>query len=640
MVAKEAAARPDLRFATGPASRPGRWVGLIAVLSALVAVGLAAGVFPHLSIDNDEAIYRLQAETLAQGHLFPAAPRPAGSFTPWLAAVVGDHYVLKYPPVVTALPAVSIRLTGSWLPALAVVAAAAVVATYHLGVAALGDRKAATVGTALFASSPLVLVQSALLLPYLPTLVLLELAALGLLRGYRAGRAGPMLAAGLAGGLALWSRPYDALLFFGPLLGWALWRAGSGGARACGLGWLAVGAAPAVAGMLTYNRASTGSARRPPFALSEPRDAIGFGLRAMYPTDAGRLFTPLRGLSGMAEHVGLLALGWVAGGVLLFGLAVRAVTRRQVRGPVLALVAGAVALAVGYVGVWGTWNAAVLWGGVRYVGPFYLLPVLVPLALVGGRALPELVRRRRRLAVRVGVAGALLSSLVLAVALIADARYTRHDASVSRAVESLGGRPLVFFAGAAPYLQHPAAVVSNHPSRWGGPLFAVATGSGDFAVLAAHPDQPAYLLQLPGSWNLGWTARNSGRLEQLGLLSAPEVRLALTVAAPAPAGPQRLLISTQGRTLSYPVPVGGMSSVLRLQPGTVDVDGLGPAEASPAASPPGVVEVAVENAAGRRLDTQLVPVRSSGGAVDVLAPIREVGTVGEGSPLPLRLQPF
>ena len=187
MVAKEAAVRPDLRFATGPASRPGRWVGLIAVLSALVAVGLAAGVFPHLSIDNDEAIYRLQAETLAQGHLFPAAPRPAGSFTPWLAAVVGDHYVLKYPPVVTALPAVSIRLTGSWLPALAVVAAAAVVATYHLGVAALGDRKAATVGTALFASSPLVLVQSALLLPYLPTLVLLELAALGLLRG--AGRA-------------------------------------------------------------------------------------------------------------------------------------------------------------------------------------------------------------------------------------------------------------------------------------------------------------------------------------------------------------------------------------------------------------------------------------------------------------------
>jgi hypothetical protein len=72
----------------------------------------------------------------------------------------------------------------------------------------------------------------------------------------------------------------------------------------------------------------------------------------------------------------------------------------------------------------------------------------------------------------------------------------------------------------------------------------------------------------------------------------------------------------------------------------VDVDGLGPAEASPVASPPGVVEVAVENAAGRRLDTQLVPVRSSGGAVDVLAPIREVGTVGEGSPLPLRLQPL
>ena len=67
-------------------SRPARLVAVVATLSAVVAVLLARQVFPYLSIDNDEALYRLQAQVLAQGHLLPVAPRPPESFTPWLAA--------------------------------------------------------------------------------------------------------------------------------------------------------------------------------------------------------------------------------------------------------------------------------------------------------------------------------------------------------------------------------------------------------------------------------------------------------------------------------------------------------------------------------------------------------------------------
>src|SRR3712207_1989744 len=140
----------------------------LALLSAVAAVTLSRTVFPHLSADNDETIYRLQADALAHGHLFVPAPRIPDAFRPWLAAVRGDHYVLKYSFLYPALLAASEVVTGgAWL-ALGLVAAGVVTMTWLLAVEILGDRRQALLAAGLVALSPLVLVQSALLLSYMP----------------------------------------------------------------------------------------------------------------------------------------------------------------------------------------------------------------------------------------------------------------------------------------------------------------------------------------------------------------------------------------------------------------------------------------------------------------------------------------
>ena len=134
---------------------PQRVVAGVSVISAVVAGLISRRLFPLLSSDNDEAIYRLQAQTLARGHLFPPAPAPAASFTPWLAAVVGHHYVLKYTPFVSGVYAASLWLTGSFVPALALVAAAAVWVTFALARELLGDDGAAALAAVLVGASPL-----------------------------------------------------------------------------------------------------------------------------------------------------------------------------------------------------------------------------------------------------------------------------------------------------------------------------------------------------------------------------------------------------------------------------------------------------------------------------------------------------
>ena len=106
--------------------------------------------------------------------------------------VRGGHYVLKYTPVVPGSHALSLALTGGFATGLALLAAIGVLVTYLLGCEVLGDRRVAALAAVLWALSPLTIVQSALLLPYLPFVVLLRAAALGVLRGLRLSPAAPL----------------------------------------------------------------------------------------------------------------------------------------------------------------------------------------------------------------------------------------------------------------------------------------------------------------------------------------------------------------------------------------------------------------------------------------------------------------
>src|ERR1700709_1392166 len=114
MPAEESSDGPPATGRRGRPRGPALVVAVAARRSPRLAVTLSLLLFPPLSINNDEPIYRLQAQALAAGHLFAPAPAPADSYTPWLGVVRDGHYVLKYTPVVPGVYALSLALTGTF----------------------------------------------------------------------------------------------------------------------------------------------------------------------------------------------------------------------------------------------------------------------------------------------------------------------------------------------------------------------------------------------------------------------------------------------------------------------------------------------------------------------------------------------
>ncbi len=663
-------------------SAAGRYVAVLAVLSAAAAVLLRHHLFPYLSVNNDEVIYLTQARALAGGHLFPTAPDPAASYAPWLAAVSDGHFVLKYTPFVPALFALGLVVAGSISPVLAVIAAAVVIVTYLLGVELAGDRRVAALAATLMAFSPLVIIESALVLSYLPVLVLLQLTFLGLLRGMRrAGRGQGALAlagAGLAVGVAAAVRPYDVVLLLAPVAVWAGVTARRAGRLGWAARWTAVGLVLPAGILLAYNAAATGSPFQLPFALLEPDDKLGFGRRRLYPSDGGHDFGLGDGLASVGDHLWLLG-GWACGGVLLAVAAVVAAARRRFDGPACALGLGTLLFLVGYLGFWGAWNAAELWGGIRYVGPFYMIPVLIGLVHLGARGVTDLARWSRRRAAwactGAGGAGVLgLTTFILVGAVDANAAMTGHDRDLAGMLHGLPGRSLVLVAASPPYLGHPSAVTANGPDLRGADgtgdlLFAVSRGVADLTVVADHPDRTPYLLRMPAAYNRSPGSVTRSRVDALTLATGRTAEVEVTVDAP-PAGTRsaQLLVEAGGTRLAYQVSVDGPSRARLI----IDGDGVdagdvvdavtfsgGEARGAPTGRDPGdplaapkitrvsgagtsiTVSLVVTPASGgraRTVDRQVLPVLvERGGDVAVLAPSAHVDEVGEGRRLPIRI---
>jgi 4-amino-4-deoxy-L-arabinose transferase-like glycosyltransferase len=544
---------------------PALVVAIAAVLSGALAVLLSTLLFPRLSINNDEPLYRLQAQALASGHLFPPATDPAASYTPWLGFVDGHHYVLKYTPVVPGLHALSLFLTGGFATGLALLAAAGVVVTYLLACELLGDRRVAALAAVLWALSPLTIVQSALLLPYLPFVVLLELAVLGVLRGLRLSRARPLVGGGLALGLAVAARPFDVVMFLLPLAAWLAWT------ERRRLGWalsrLALGVAVPILGLLAFDAAATGSPLSLPFALLEPNDKLGFGDRQLYPSDRPHAFGIVQGLIGVGDHLWLLGIGWAAGGVVLVLLALAAVLRRRVARPAAMLGAGALLLLVGYLAFWGAWNAAELWGGTRYVGPFYVMVVLVPIVVLGARGLADLFVVRRRLPrIGAGVVTALGAALIvttLLTALPADATMSRHDRQLEDLLAAQG-RSLVFVPTNPPYLQHPSAVLDNGLRPDGRSVFALTRGTDDFAVVANQPGRTLLRLRVLGLYNKSPKRPFVVWLERVREVRGESVPLTLQARPPVALSSFRVMFTVGDRRLSWNLDPGRLNQ-LQLQ---------------------------------------------------------------------------
>ncbi|WP_313691277.1 glycosyltransferase family 39 protein [Halorarum halobium] len=514
--------RTARRRAVEGATRADAVAVLLMVAGALVAALVATGLFPYHSSNHDEAVYLQQAAMLLEGQLV-LDPPVVDPFRPWFF-VETDAATLypKYAPVPAAMFAGGTLLGG---PQVALVGiAAAVVGLTHLTVREAFDARHGVLAAAFVLASPLFVVQSGVFLPYAATTLWNLLFALAYLRADRTGSAWWAALAGVAVGVAFFSRPYTATLFAAPFVAHAGWRIlGSGstvrglaadgfdrgefvseldrGALSRNLVTAALGCG-GVAAALAYNAVLTGDPLVFPYVAFAPADGLGFGHREILGHEVQ--YTPELALEANARVLAAFLTDWVAGGragtllaaigLGLFGAravgsaagsdlgariaggtGIDRVDSRQV-----ALAGLAVSVPLGNVFFWGNFNVlgnltAPGDGLIAGLGPYYHFDLLVPTGLFAAHALVILGRRlpgyvRDRASSESRAAAVLAAVTVLSAAAFAVPAATALGGPIDRNAEVTAAyeeayEPFVdrSFEDALVFLPTPYGDWLNHP---------------------------------------------------------------------------------------------------------------------------------------------------------------------------------
>jgi hypothetical protein len=504
---------------------------LLALLAALVVWVVSTTVFPYLSLNHDEGVYLQQAGMLLDGQLFLRPPVPE-AFRPWFFVGSEQGFYPKYTPVSAAMFALG-RFVGGYHLALVAIAAANV---FLLSIVVAetfrheGRRFARATGllaAALLFLSPLFLLTSSVFLSYAPTAMWNLLFAAAYLRADRAGSRPLAAVAGLAIGVAFFSRPYTAVLFAAPFIVHALWTVREGRTAAVRQALTAAGGSLGVLVAFGYNAVLTGDPLLFPYAAFAPLDGVGFGYREIL--GRGVQYTPTLALEANRRVLAAFFGRWgVAGalGTLLaaLGVVLTLVVPRTRRNPRTATLAGLfVTIPVGNVLFWGNLN--ILGdlensgtGLIAFLGPYYHFDLLVPTAafaaygsLRGALWLRRLARRRftlRRarvvLTICLLVAGASLAG-VTATAM--DEPFDRNQnvtAEYEQAYQPFESHSLenalVFLP--TPYgrwLNHPFQALRNDPDFEGRVVYALA--ERQFAVIDAYPNRTYYRYTYDDPWN-------------------------------------------------------------------------------------------------------------------------------------------
>lgn len=511
-------------------------VWALSVVAAVVAVVLALTVFAHGSIDNDDGVYLLQARALVHGRLTVPMPANPAAAHPWFFAITAHGYVSKYLPLVAGLYALGLVAFGTVVPILAALAFVLPLCVWALSREVGLPRRRGLLATALVALSPAVLVQGGLILSYLPFLVLLVLGWLCVLRVARTGRVVPAVLFGLVFSAAFCFRPLDPILLLGPAALWAVWRL-RGRALIRPVAGAVAGVLPLAVLVLLYDQHVTGSALRLPFGMLSPNDKLGYGVRQLVPQDPRRHFGVVQGLYGGLEHFLYEPLFWVLGFALVLPLALWNLRRGGAANTpirVLGVCAGVFALV--YLAFWGPWNASVLWGGPRDVGPFYALPLLVPLAFAAVSWWPVAGRAR----IGAGLLGAAAIGLTTALLVGLLPQLNVDNARTRALLGAVHDAPPgpVLLGVDPPYLAHPVGALGD---EW--------PGVGRQYLLAANldPEQVAGLVH-PSLLQLGTDPYAAG----LNYTMVPQLRLSgaavqIRVALIGGAQDATLVVSRDGR---------------------------------------------------------------------------------------------
>lgn len=467
------------------------WPVLALALGA-VAVSVLSHyfLFPAFSWNRDEPVYLWQMAGLREGLLSsPTGGFPA-SFHPWLAGVRNgsffSQYTLGWPLVLLGADLV----VGSPAGALALGAALSVVGTYLLARELTHQPRVAMTAAILMLVSPMVVIQSGIYLGYLFTLGLGLLVATAVVSGFRTGKRGRMVVAGLLVGWIFMTRPFDAVLWGVAIVGTMAWAYRRDPKRILAMMFpIGCGFAPLVIATLLYNQHITGSFSNFPITAVDPLDTFGFGQRRIMPTFAPATYTPLQGLRSSAKQ-GLLLPIFMTGGYILAVLAGVRLWRDRRETSTRVLLAIGAAFPIGYLAFWGMYVSSPT---MPLSGPIYYTPLFAVIAIAGTAELLRWWDTRRTVAVWLIVVMAVITIPVGANRIDVNRRISESQLPWKRSSESVPPDSLVFTWRGGDYLMFFNPFSANRPNLDGPVLYATDQGSENFRLLDAYPERTPYV---------------------------------------------------------------------------------------------------------------------------------------------------
>ena len=477
-------------------------VATFAFVWAIVASSL---LFPFLTNNHDEAVYLLQANSLLEGKLYFTSNEFRDFFSSWFFVDDGEKIFSKYMPVHAGVLALGQVAFGSMRAAIGFVAAANVILFYLLAKECYQRARLALLATVLFTLSPLFLIQSATFLSYMTSLMFNLTFAVLFLRGMSRGSMFLLLGSGFVLGILIIARPFDAVLFAIPFSLLFLTGLSRNVQQIFGnAAYVVIGMIPPLVVGLVISFILSGNPLLFPFSVYDPLDTLGFGLKRSHSGEIPIDYDLAKGIIGLRSSVFQLSF-WVFGGPLLLFLGyLGTILSRWTTWKLIAILL-LVIFPVANIFFWGSYNLSVLWKGDQYLGPFYYIPMLIPITLLGTWGLARLWGWRPIVAITIILIMLVIDARLMMTYIDRNFDYTQKNRMIYQPfTQHQLDNSLVFVPPIlGKYLLHPFALLVNETSLDGGVIYALNKGNANLDLMDKYEERTPYQFIFNGLYTEG-----------------------------------------------------------------------------------------------------------------------------------------
>jgi hypothetical protein len=229
--------------------------------------------------------------------------------------------------------------------------------------------------------------------------------------------------------------------------------------------------------------------------------------------------------------------------------------RRRLHGPQAWVALIALSFAGGYLFFWGTFGTSLRGSLTSFLGPFYFLPVLVPVTFLAAKSFGELWHRDQLIAVVTFAAMMTVSGYLLFKAFEVNLRLTAEDRLLYEAITTTQlERSVVFLTPIyGPQLLHPFNYLQNAPEYDGNTVYALDRGDPrNLELLDAYPGRQGYKLRVLGHYRRNPMDRNMGSaLEPLTVVKQSSLETTVTFENPTAEPYVMVSVAMNGRKDSF-----------------------------------------------------------------------------------------